>query len=378
LQRILLAWLLVLVCMALPNVALSFEGANVGEQAGLGSGSQKPAPNGKTQPPPNPVARWLELQSASLLTRYRYIDTSTGVVTSNQQQHQESFRGRLKFDSRGRYALNAGLATGAAFTSGWNNTGWGMGEGSAMVYLKQLFLSAASVKGLELQFGGLALLRGENTEITSYDNDGYIAGERLTLKRSKELFFDEISVTYAYLGDLQTPGINKRFRRLDESNYHQFLVSKKLGERASVSFDYTFQSGVETLRQGLRVATKELRIVDWIRFENYQRVDYRPDYGYALYAEKALHKKVAAGGGFADIDSNYGVLNADRFLRGRHLYGTISWTLLPELSVSAYLIQAVKNDFDVSNNTRLEFILTYNLFRSLQRSSGIKRAVLPQ
>jgi hypothetical protein len=107
-------------------------------------------------------------------------------------------------------------------------------------------------------------------------------------------------------------------------------------------------------------------------------VDYRPDYGYALYAEKALHKKVTAGGGFADIDPNYGVLNADRFLRGRHLYGTISWTLLPELSVSAYLIQAVKNDFAVSNDTRLEFILTYNLFRSLQRSPGIKRAVLPQ
>ena len=331
---------------------------------------------------PNPISRWLELQSAILITRYRYIDTSTGVVASNQQQHQENVRGRLKFDPKGKYSLVAGLGTGNAFTSGYNNTGWNAGainvSGSAMLYLKQLYLSAVPVKGVELQFGGILPLRGEVTEITSYDNDAYITGERLSLKRPKDLFFDEVSVTYAYLGDLASPGINKRFRWLDDSNYHQFLVAKKLGDRASVSFDYTFQDGVETLRQGFRVATKELRFIDSVRFENYQRVDYRPGYGYALYAEKALTKSVVAGGGLADIDQEFTPLNGDRYFRGQRLFGNVTWTLLPELNIVVFLDRAVGNDYYLVNRTRFDVVLTYNVFRALQRSASIKRALLPK
>jgi hypothetical protein len=364
-------------CLTLPVAAWSLEYDAQGNPDGQESSNQKTVPKDKGQAP-SPIFRWLELQAANLVMRYRYSDTDTGVVTSNQLQHQESFRGRLKFDAKGRFALNAGLDSGATFISGYNNTGWGMGNSSAMLYLKQLYLSAAPVKGLELQFGGLGILRGEVTEITSYDNDGYIAGERLTLKRPRELFFDEISVTYAYLGDIISPGINKRFHRLDQSNYHQFLVSKKLGDRAAVSFDYSFQSGVETLRQGLHVATKELHIIDMVRFENYERVDYRPDYGYAVYAEKVLHKKVTVGGGIADIDPNYNGLNADKFSRGRRLFGEATYTLLPELNISAFFTRAVGNDYALLNRTRFNLVLRYNLFRSLQRSTAIKRALLPK
>jgi hypothetical protein len=352
--------------LALPSLAWS-----------RGIEDQQPATNGKTEPQSG-ISRWLELQASSLLTRYRYGDTTRSVVTHNQQQHQELFRGRLKFDPRGRFALNASLTTGSAFTSGWDNTGWGMGQGTAMLYLKQLYLSGAPVKGLELQFGGLAVLRGESTEITHYDNDGYITGERLTLRRPKDLFFDEVTVTYAYLGDLLSPGINKRFRRLDESNYHQFLSIKRLGARATVSFDYTFQWGIETLRQAIRFGTKEFRVVDFVRFENYQRVDYLPDYGYALYAEKALHKSVSVGGGLADVDPNYGGLNGDRFSTGRRLFVNATWTLLPELSVATFFARAAGNDAPLVNRTRFDVVLTYNLFRSLQRSPEIKRALLPQ
>jgi hypothetical protein len=377
------ACLLWIACLALPVLAGNTEREDPPNTplTDPGNDAQKTASDAKAQPP-SPVSRWLELQSANLITRYRYIDTSTGIVTSNQQQHQENLRARLKFDARGKYSLVAGLGTGSAFTSGYNNTGWNAGsitvQGSAMVYLKQLYLSAAPIKGVELQFGGILPLRGEVTEITSYDNDAYITGERLSLKRPKDLLFDEISVTYAYLGDLTSPGMNKRFRRLDESNYHQFLVAKKIGERTTLSFDYTFHGGVETLRQGLRIVTKEFRVIDSVRFENYQRVDYRPDYGYALYAEKALNKKVTAGGGMADIDQNFNPLNGDRFFRGKRLFGNITWTIFPELNLVVFLNRAVGNDYFLANRTRFDVVLTYNVFRALQRSAAIKRALLPK
>jgi hypothetical protein len=54
------------------------------------------------------------------------------------------------------------------------------------------------------------------------------------VRRPKQLFFDEVAVSYAYLGDLQQPSFTKRWRRLAESNYHQFMIGKKFGKRASV------------------------------------------------------------------------------------------------------------------------------------------------
>jgi len=42
--------------------------------------------------------RWFDLQTATLNTRYRYVESSALVISANQMQHKESFRGRLKFD----------------------------------------------------------------------------------------------------------------------------------------------------------------------------------------------------------------------------------------------------------------------------------------
>src|SRR4030095_125246 len=139
------------------------------------------------------------------------------------------------------------------------------------------------------------------------------------------------SAACAFLGDLATPNINKRWHRLKESNYHQFLVSKKIGERAAVSGDYTFESGRDTLRQALRVKTPEFKVFDFFRVEVYERVKTNPEAGLAAYAEKTLlKKKLTIGGGDADIDRNYGGLNADRFNIGRRVFFNSSYKLTPE------------------------------------------------
>ena len=70
-----------------------------------------PTPAKPAGPPQEPnvrarIARWFELQNTTLNLRYRYIDTSAGRTTTNQLQHRETIRGRVKFDKSGKYTWN--------------------------------------------------------------------------------------------------------------------------------------------------------------------------------------------------------------------------------------------------------------------------------
>lgn len=325
-----------------------------------------PAADSKS-PQEGKLARWFELQTATIGVRYRHAGSSAGATTFSQIQYNEAFQGRVKFDAAGKYSVNAGAFTGNQFVASWDDTGAGTGKPLTNLYLKQLYFSMKPIAGLEAQYGGLHILRGESTEITSYDNDGYIVGERLRLNRPKQLFFDEVSVTYAYLGDLNRPDIFARFHRLGESNYHQFLVKKKLGSRATVSADYTFQAGTETLHQAVKINTAGLRLIDSFRFENYQRLDVKPDYGFAASVEKVLAKRFNLTAGYARIDPNYGGLNADRFNIGKRLYVVGTYALCPEFTVSAYATKAIANHVTLTNNYRFDLVLNYNMLKSLQR-----------
>jgi len=313
------------------------------------------------------LERWFEVQSASLTLRYRFQENAQGVTTNNQLQDQDVFRARLKFDAGGRYSLNAVVSGGNQLTASWNNTGVGTGDAVTNLYLKQLYFAAQPLRGVELQYGGLGILRGESTEITSYDNDAFITGERIILRRPKQLFFDEVAVTYAYLGDFNQPGVNKRFHRLKQSNYHQFLVSKKLGQGAVISADYTFQSGVETLHEAVKLNLPRAHVVDGIRFENYQRLDVLPAYGFAVTGEKKLWPRLTVGGGYAQIDTHYGGLNGDRYNFGKHIYLTGSLTLCPELNVSTFVTHTMGDPRVSSHRVRFDLLFSYDLLKSLKR-----------
>jgi hypothetical protein len=313
-------------------------------------------------------SRWFELQAATLTARYRFIEDNHGETANNQMQYQDVFRGRFKFDAAGHYSINAVAASGNQFIGSWNNTGAGTGQAATNHYLKQLYVSARPFAGVEIQYGGLGLLRGESSEITTYDNDGYIVGERVSVKSPKRLFFDEIAVTYAYLGDTNTPNLDKRYHRLKQSNYHQFLVSKKIGARVAASADYTFQSGAETLRQAVKLDLHEARLLDTIRFEDYERLDVHPAYGFALAGEKHLTKRFTLTGGYAHIDPFYGGLNADRFNFGHRVYVLGSYAIAPEFTVSTFYSHAVNRNYAGSNRARFEVLFSYDLVKGLKRA----------
>jgi len=314
------------------------------------------------------LARWIDLQTATLALRFRDIRTNAGVTTSSQLQDQEQFKIRFKFDSRGRYSLNAGVFTGSTFTAGWNNTGLGAGDNAYSLAIKQLFVEAQPVKGVAAQVGSLYFWRGEATEVTTFDNDGYLTGERISVKRPQALFLDEIVFTRAYIGDLSTANVFRRSNRLDDVNYRQYAIAKTFAKRAGASLDYSVQSGADIFRGAARVSTKELRFVDTVRFEGYRRLNHTVAGGFALSGEKAVSKRYTAGFGYATIDPRYGALNGERYGIGRHLFAIGTFAASPEFTFGYFVGRGIANDFRVPIGTRVEVILTYNLLKTLQRA----------
>jgi len=325
--------------------------------------TQEPTP----QTPAAKVHRWLDLQAVQVETRYRYIETSAGVTTAKQWQHKQTVKAAFKFDAKGRYTIQSMLGTGNSFSSTWDPTGVGTGAPTWDFRVRRLYAQAAPVKGLELSAGSFDVLRGETTEIVNFDNDAFMQGYRVSVKRPRDLYLDEVSVTIGYLGDLMTPNVFKRFKWMNDHNYTQAFASKKLSKNLALSADWTSLQDISTLRQGLKVGTKTLgNVIDSVRFELYQRVEGQTGNGAAFTAERAVSRKVTVNGGLATIDENNGVLTGDRYGRGKRYFASAVYTAVPELTVGFFYTHAFDNDFAVANNQRLDLVVHYNVLKALQ------------
>ncbi len=311
------------------------------------------------------ISRWFALETASISSRYHSLDYAGGMPATNSNQYQVTFKGRVNFDKGGSYRLEGGLFTGNSFTGGWNNSGWGTGQGQSNLFLKQLFFSARPVAGVELQYGGLYFERGQSTEVTSYDYDGYLVGERVTLTRPHNFYFDEISITYGYLGDFSRPDVFGRLRRLSQSNYHEFGVSKQLGARIRASASYAYEGGQDVFREAIRIQTPRLRLIDTFLFENYERLSPDSGYGFGAYGEKKLHPRISMGGGYAQIDRNG--LNSDRFLEGKRVYLNGHFRLSSEFVLIAGATEALRTHTGLPR-TRFDLAFEYDLLHTLRKT----------
>jgi hypothetical protein len=333
--------------------------------------ASQPDPVPTPTPAPRVLRRWLDVEAAGLSLRFRARDSQgvqSGSTSPRELQHKEAFRLRLKLDPRGRYGINAGLFSGTTFTSSWNNTGLGTGSGVGALHVKQLFADAHPIDGLDLQGGSLYFWRGESSEGTSYDDDGYVMGERVIVHRPDRVFFDEIVVTHAFLGDVSRVNVFDRLDRIDEVNYRQAGVLKTIGTHASTSIDYTVHAHLRTLRAGLYVRTPALRAIDAIRVDGYRRFTGEDAGGFATLVEKAVAPRVTIGGGFATIDRGYGGLNSDRYNIGKRMLVNASVALSDALTLGSYFTRAIDNDYPVANHKRFDVALTYNLLKTLQRA----------
>lgn len=317
----------------------------------------RPGDTHLAKPPDRPLARWLTLDTVSLGTRYRWADTTSGGPLWNQQQHQVAVRGALHAGGFRGLRLRFGVFTGSGFTAGWNHTGPGTGRARANLYLKQLSLEARPWDGVTFEAGGLDFARGQASELTSFDADGYLTGQRLRLRRKRQFFFDEISLANGYVGHLNRASVLPRLGSFARSNFRQALVTKTLGESVAASAEYAWEAGAHTFRQAVHVRTRGVRWIDSVRLEQSQAR--RGGYTVAVYGEKRPRTWLAAGSGLTR-HSGAG-LYSDRFGRGRHWFGNLLLAPSPQWSLLVQATRALGGTPARAQGSRVDVVLGYNL-----------------
>jgi hypothetical protein len=172
-----------------------------------------------------------DLNTLSFSFRYRNQMSSNGFRYFDNGQQRSLIDGRLKLDADGKYAVHFRVSSGQTFNWAYSDEigndfqylasaskaslpaavlrrdyyavladpaayqtdrqvpsrGWQMN-------FRQLYFSATPVKQLSFEYGSLGIERGASTEATTYDEDGYLTGERLRILDPNHLFFDQIRI----------------------------------------------------------------------------------------------------------------------------------------------------------------------------------------
>ncbi len=328
------------------------------QTAGATDQSQGSDQSGNVASNEPPFSRWLNLSQLSFSGRYRETKDDDGVQLFNFAQERTMAEGNLKLDNKAKYQVHFRVSSGKFFNWSYVDLNGGgftkaipkllsnqtaedkadvaateallpnalssletFKNTGAQIFARQLYFSATPVSALTFEVGSLGIERGANSEITSFDEDGWITGERVRLHLPRILQIDEVSVTYGYLGNLFNPNSFTRMSDLGKSNYHQFMVQKAFGKRLKTSVDYTHFEYSRSWRAGILVSTKESKIVDRVRLEGYDRTNaiilnnlgYGASPGYAVTLFKGI-KKVDVQLGYASIDVDYAVYGADPLL----------------------------------------------------------------
>jgi len=312
------------------------------------------------------VRRWVDVQSLLAAMRYRFTENSAGRETVSDLQYQSQLRGRFLFDKAGRYHIGTFVTTGSAFRSGWNYTGAGLNKENHPLKVRQLWLGAAPVKGLEFQAGGIAPNRGELADVIASDNDSFLIGGRATVRPSKGRF-TQFSATAGYFDAISEPDLFKQIGDADSVNYAQALVGFKLSARATASVDYTYEQGRDILREGVTFRVPaSVKAITSIRLESYQRVDPDQAKGYNASADLKF-KKLTGTVGVMSADRGYGPFNGDRYELGSRSYYIANYPLTAALALQAFYTRAFDVHFPITINQRFDFVATYNPTAYLKR-----------
>lgn len=314
------------------------------------------------------------MQHVHVSSRFRWFESTAGRVLSSTLQWQPQVRARFLFDAKAKYAVHVGAFSGSMLISGWNNTGGGIGRFARAFNVKQLFVAAEPVKGLEFQAGSLYMNRGELTENTSYDNDTYVTGERVTWRPATGRL-TQLSVASGYFGEYWTPSFFKRADRMGDWNYAQVLAGFRVAPRAQASVDYTRQDGHNILREAITVRMPEtIGILTSVKLEGYQRAG-RGDLlllnksgaGVNLSGELRI-KKLTVTAGVMSVDRSYGPYNGDRYELGARVYHYGSYPVTRDFSVGWFHGEAFATLYPIPNKHRFEIIATINPTASLKRA----------
>ena len=357
--------------------------------------------------------RWFDLNKAEVSFRVRYIDGVPKAVQkhSTNLQHRELVDGRFKFDKDAKYTLNLHASSGYYFTRSFAETGvglpWNQEQGWDF-FLRHMYFSAKPIKGVEIQYGSMPFSTGVLEENTTWDLDGYVDGQRLTIKRPDKLFFDEATVTFGYVGDLFTPNVFRRLHRMGEVNYRQFLVTKNINSRFAMTAEYESKNGtvstdkktpanVQTIHSGVKIDARGSVIADRVWMDFYHRINPEPGWGFNLHAEKGFMKdRLVIGYGYTQIDKAWqnlydvqdwavtpkksptlgmapgGSPSGEKWTRGKHPFFTINYKLTPELSFVAFANKDLDQSFAHGSSSQMSAGLAFDVLKTMKRFRWVK------
>ncbi len=303
-----------------------------------------------------------------MAARYRHLQNASGVTTADQLQLRESLRARLTLDARERFSVAIGASSGSGFGPSWNSTGIGTGDAAWPFQVRHLSMAVQPAAGIEIQAGSLEFARGDATDVTGYDSDGYVAGERVSVRRRDRLGLDEVVVTAGYVGDFDQPNFFHRSRRLGEWNYAQALALRRLGKAVSLTGEFERRDGAQVVRASIQARTPRLRAVDAITLEVYGRS--KPsDGGFHFGGQKRLGP-VAVRAGLAQVDEDTGHANSDRFGAGRRAYLQLSGSVFPNLTVQLWAGRALGRTAGLRIRTRIDLVAEYDVLGAIRTAAG--------
>ena len=334
-----------------------------------------PAQAAPTQQPPGEgaspaLARWLDAQTFTISGRYDYIEDAGDRTVQNRMQWQAQMHGAFKVDAAGRYRVHAGLTTGDNFSAGWNATGIGTGEGSAKIFLTQLFVAAAPLNGIDLHYGSLYPTRGQSTEITTYDNDSYVTAARVHLRRPRELFFDDIIVSVGYVGYLDTAFVFDRTGAFSRQNYWRVLVTKQVLAGLTVSTDYAVIDDDGVLHQGATWHVDQPWI-DTVRVEYGVRLRGGSHQTAFAFSGQKQMAAVTMQAGYANVDPGLGVLNGDSYGAGDRVFIDGSFGLPLDLTATWFVQKEISPPVTSRKDLRVNLGLRWNVLKTLKRAGAL-------
>jgi hypothetical protein len=198
-----------------------------------------PAPRAGTSPPA--VAR---LNDGSLQLRYRLQTNASGEVTHETLQGKALFDVTIAFfGDRVRLDLQAG--TGDTFDGSWSHLGaGGTHERQIDFHLRRISLAYDIHSRLQVALGSFGPRYGAGSEGSYFDSDGYITGYRAQVK----IEGGDLVVTAGFVGDYGHPSVGGHLGRMDELNYLQAVLTRRIGGIVHASVDYTRLAGEDYAR----------------------------------------------------------------------------------------------------------------------------------
>ncbi len=364
--------------------------------------------------------RWLDLEEMSSAMRYRDAFNQGSATTFQDGQQRMMIASTFKLDQDAKYTVHlrassggyfnwsyadvaghgfayrqhhglikasytpaqaaersaAGKAdpAGLAITTSTISTGW-------RFYIRELSFSATPEKHITGEFGSLGIERGYGSEITTFDDDGWVSGERIRFKDVPHLFFNEVGFTNAYFGDIGTPNFFDRGSSLGSSNYRQVFAKKRVNQYVAFSAEYNFLGGTHTTREAALVDMKPTKVLDGLRVELYQRyntvnlqgLNVGGGDGFAVTLQKQITHRLGGDIGYADVDGNYSVyaghrvqhavglsMNGDSYGQGKRPFIHASYKVNSVVTAFGFFTHATDNVLDLGQqnlNAGLSFDL---------------------